>query len=70
MRRLSESERAEIWDRFESGESLRSISRVWVGRRRRSGPMSYRRGGSGRCRLRSGRRGVCRLRSVMRSRVG
>ncbi len=27
MRRLSESERTEIWDRFESGESLRSISR-------------------------------------------
>jgi IS30 family transposase len=28
MRRLSELERTEIWDRFESGESLRSISRV------------------------------------------
>ena len=28
MRRLSESERTEIWDRFESGESLRSISRL------------------------------------------
>jgi len=28
MRRLSESEREVIWDRFESGESLRSISRV------------------------------------------
>ena len=27
MRRLSESEKAEIWDRFEAGESLRSISR-------------------------------------------
>ena len=27
MRGLSESEQAEIWDRFESGESLRSISR-------------------------------------------
>ena len=27
MRRLSDSERMEIWDRFESGESLRSISR-------------------------------------------
>jgi len=27
VRRLSESERTEIWDRFESGESLRSISR-------------------------------------------
>ena len=28
MRRLSEWEQTEIWDRFESGESLRSISRV------------------------------------------
>ncbi|MCH8972116.1 MAG: IS30 family transposase [Acidobacteria bacterium] len=27
MRRLSESEKFEIWDRFEAGESLRSISR-------------------------------------------
>ena len=27
MRRLSESEQTEIWDRFEAGESLRSISR-------------------------------------------
>ena len=27
MRRLSESEKVEIWDRFEAGESLRSISR-------------------------------------------
>ena len=27
MRRLSESEKAELWDRFEAGESLRSISR-------------------------------------------
>ena len=27
MERLSESERAEIWDRYEAGESLRSISR-------------------------------------------
>jgi hypothetical protein len=27
MRRLSGSEKAELWDRFESGESLRSISR-------------------------------------------
>lgn len=27
MRRLSELERTEIWDRFEAGESLRSISR-------------------------------------------
>ena len=27
MRRLSESEKSEIWDRFEGGESLRSISR-------------------------------------------
>ena len=27
MRRWSESEQAETWDRFESGESLRSISR-------------------------------------------
>ncbi len=27
MRRLTESEKAEIWDRFEAGESLRSISR-------------------------------------------
>ena len=27
MRRLSESEKSEIWDRFEAGESLRSISR-------------------------------------------
>ncbi len=27
MRRLSESEKAEIWDRFEAGESLRSSSR-------------------------------------------
>ena len=27
MRRLSELEQTEIWDRFESGESLRSISR-------------------------------------------
>ena len=27
MRRLSESEKTEIWDRFEAGESLRSISR-------------------------------------------
>ncbi len=27
MRRLSEAERSEIWDRFEEGESLRSISR-------------------------------------------
>ena len=28
MRRLSESEKTELWDRFESGESLRSIGRV------------------------------------------
>ena len=28
MRRLSESEKTEIWDRFEAGESLRSISRL------------------------------------------
>ena len=27
MRRLSESEKFEIWDRFEAGDSLRSISR-------------------------------------------
>ena len=27
MRRLSEPEKAEIWDRFEAGESQRSISR-------------------------------------------
>ena len=27
MRRLSEAEKAEIWDRFEAGESQRSISR-------------------------------------------
>ena len=27
MRRLSDSEKVEIWDRFEAGESLRSISR-------------------------------------------
>ncbi len=27
MRRLSETDRCEIWDRFEAGESLRSISR-------------------------------------------
>jgi len=27
MRRLSESEKFVIWDRFEAGESLRSISR-------------------------------------------
>jgi hypothetical protein len=27
MRRLSESEKVEIWDRFDAGESLRSISR-------------------------------------------
>ena len=27
MRRLSEAERSKIWDRFEAGESLRSISR-------------------------------------------
>ncbi len=27
MRPLSESEKAEIWDMFELGESLRSISR-------------------------------------------
>lgn len=27
MRRLSESEKTEIWDRYEAGESLRSISR-------------------------------------------
>ena len=27
MRRLSELEKAEIWDRFEAGESQRSISR-------------------------------------------
>ena len=27
MRRLSESDKSEIWDRFEAGESLRSISR-------------------------------------------
>ena len=27
LRRLSEWERSEIWDRFEEGESLRSISR-------------------------------------------
>ncbi|MFQ5968047.1 MAG: helix-turn-helix domain-containing protein [Acidimicrobiia bacterium] len=27
MRRLSEVERSEIWDRFEAGESLRSIIR-------------------------------------------
>jgi hypothetical protein len=27
VRRLSEAERSEIWDRFEAGESLRSISR-------------------------------------------
>jgi len=26
MRRLSEAERSEIWDRFEAGESLRSIN--------------------------------------------
>ncbi len=32
MRRLSESEKSEIWDGFEGGESLRSISRrLWVG---------------------------------------
>ena len=29
MRRLSESEKAEIWDRFEAGESLRSA--IWAG---------------------------------------
>ena len=28
MERFSESEKAELWDRFEAGESLRSISRV------------------------------------------
>ena len=27
MRRLSESEKTELWDRFEEGESLRSIGR-------------------------------------------
>ena len=27
MRRLSEAEKSEIWDRFEAGESQRSISR-------------------------------------------
>ena len=27
LRRLSESEKSEIWDRFEAGESQRSISR-------------------------------------------
>ena len=27
MRRLSEAEKTEIWDRFEAGDSLRSISR-------------------------------------------
>ena len=27
MGRFSESEKAELWDRFEAGESLRSISR-------------------------------------------
>lgn len=27
MERLLESEKAELWDRFEAGESLRSISR-------------------------------------------
>jgi len=32
MRRLSEAEKAEMWDRFELGESLRSISRR-LGRR-------------------------------------
>ena len=31
MRRLSESEKFEIWDRFELGESLRSISRRLAG---------------------------------------
>jgi len=28
VERFSESEKAELWDRFEAGESLRSISRV------------------------------------------
>ena len=27
LRRLSEAEKSEIWDRFEAGESQRSISR-------------------------------------------
>ena len=27
LRRLSEQEKSEIWDRFEGGDSLRSISR-------------------------------------------
>ena len=31
LRRLSEREKSEIWDRFEAGESQRSISR-WLGR--------------------------------------
>ena len=31
LRRLSESEKSEIWDRFEGGESLRSISH-WLKR--------------------------------------
>ncbi len=54
---------------------LRRVSRCgrsaagWVGRRRRSEPMSCRRGGSGRSLLGSGRRSVCRLRSVRRSLV-
>ena len=61
--------------RLSCGTGFRRVSRCgrsaagWVGRRRRSEPMSCRRGGSGRSLLGSGRRSVCRLRSVRRSLV-
>ena len=70
MERFSESEKAELWDRFEAGESLRAISRGWVVLRHRFGPISWLPGGDARSLLGIGVRYGCRSRSVRRSRVG
>ena len=70
MGRFSESEKVELWDRYEAGESLRSISRRLGRARRRCGPMSWLPGGGVRFLPGIGVCCGCRLGSVRRFRAG